>query len=36
MPLLAEHGGHVGFHGTGNRQPWSDLAVARFFNVAED
>jgi predicted alpha/beta-fold hydrolase len=30
-PLLAEHGGHVGFHGTANLQPWSDLAVARFF-----
>ena len=30
-PLLPGHGGHVGFHGTGNRQPWSDLAVARFF-----
>ena len=30
-PLLPEHGGHVGFHGTGSRQPWSDLAVARFF-----
>ena len=30
-PLLPEHGGHVGFHGAGNRQPWSDLAVVRFF-----
>jgi predicted alpha/beta-fold hydrolase len=30
-PLLPEHGGHVGFHGRGSRQPWSDLAVARFF-----
>jgi predicted alpha/beta-fold hydrolase len=30
-PLLPEHGGHVGFHGTGSRQPWSDLIVARFF-----
>ena len=29
-PLLPESGGHVGFHGTGSRQPWSDLAVARF------
>jgi hypothetical protein len=29
-PLLTESGGHVGFHGTGSRQPWSDLAVARF------
>ncbi len=31
VPLLPRHGGHVGFHGAGNRQPWSDLAVARFF-----
>jgi predicted alpha/beta-fold hydrolase len=31
-PLLPEHGGHVGFHGRGSRQPWSDLAVARFFD----
>ena len=30
-PLLPEQGGHVGFHGRGSRQPWSDLAVARFF-----
>ncbi len=30
-PLLPDHGGHVGFHGTGGRQPWSDLVVARFF-----
>ena len=30
-PLLPDHGGHVGFHGRGSRQPWSDLAVARFF-----
>jgi predicted alpha/beta-fold hydrolase len=29
-PVLTEHGGHVGFHGVGNRQPWSDLVVARF------
>lgn len=29
-PLLPDHGGHVGFHGTGSRQPWSDLAVAGF------
>jgi predicted alpha/beta-fold hydrolase len=29
---LTEHGGHVGFHGIGNRQPWSDLVVARFFD----
>ncbi len=31
-PLLPERGGHVGFHGTVSRQPWSDLAVARFFD----
>ena len=30
-PLLPEQGGHVGFHGKGSRQPWSDLVVARFF-----
>jgi predicted alpha/beta-fold hydrolase len=30
-PLLPEHGGHVGFHGTGSRQPWSDTAIAKFF-----
>jgi predicted alpha/beta-fold hydrolase len=30
-PALTEHGGHVGFHGIGSRQPWSDLMVARFF-----
>jgi predicted alpha/beta-fold hydrolase len=31
-PLLPEHGGHVGFHGIGSRQPWSDRVVARFFD----
>ena len=31
-PVLTEHGGHVGFHGVGNYQPWSDLVVARFFD----
>jgi predicted alpha/beta-fold hydrolase len=30
-PLLPEQGGHVGFHGRGSLQPWSDLVVARFF-----
>ena len=30
VPLLPDSGGHVGFHGTGTDQPWSDLAVARF------
>jgi len=33
-PLLPESGGHVGFHGTGSRQPFSDLAVARFIEHA--
>lgn len=32
MPLLPDHGGHVGFHGAGSRRPWSDIAVARFFD----
>ena len=31
MPLLPTRGGHVGFHGTGSRQPWSDEAVMKFF-----
>ena len=31
-PLLPDRGGHVGFHGSGSRQPWSDLVVARFFD----
>jgi predicted alpha/beta-fold hydrolase len=30
-PLLPEHGGHVGFHGTSSRQPWSDTMIAKFF-----
>ncbi|WP_300785370.1 alpha/beta fold hydrolase [Enhydrobacter sp.] len=30
-PLLTRQGGHVGFHGIGHRQPWSDLAIADFF-----
>ncbi|MDI1284140.1 MAG: alpha/beta fold hydrolase [Reyranella sp.] len=29
-PVLTEHGGHVGFHGTGGYKPWSDLAVMKF------
>jgi predicted alpha/beta-fold hydrolase len=33
-PVLPDDGGHVGFHGTGSRQPWSDLTVARFFGHA--
>lgn len=31
-PLLPRHGGHVGFHGSGGRQPWSDMMVAEFFD----
>jgi predicted alpha/beta-fold hydrolase len=31
VPLLPSHGGHVGFHGAGDKRPWSDLVVARFF-----
>ena len=31
VPLLPSRGGHVGFHGIGDKRPWSDLAVARFF-----
>lgn len=30
-PLLPRQGGHVGFHGVGQSEPWSDSAVARFF-----
>jgi len=30
-PTLTQHGGHVGFHGIGSRQPWSDTTIARFF-----
>lgn len=33
LPLLPLQGGHVGFHGTGSRHPWSDRAVAQFFEV---
>ena len=29
-PLLPLHGGHVGFHGIADRQPWCDVAVAKF------
>lgn len=32
VPLLPDRGGHVGFHGKGSQQPWSDLAVARFLD----
>ncbi len=30
--LLPEGGGHVGFHGQGGAEPWSDMVVARFFD----
>ena len=30
-PLLPTRGGHVGFHGSGARDPWSDGAIMRFF-----
>lgn len=30
-PLLAESGGHVGFHAAGDRVPWHDRRIARFF-----
>lgn len=33
LPLLPLRGGHVGFHGSASRIPWSDQAVARFFEV---
>ena len=30
-PLLADGGGHVGFHGAGSRIAWHDRAIVRFF-----
>lgn len=33
LPLLPRQGGHVGFHGRGSRQPWSDLVVAEFLGA---
>ena len=30
-PLLPQQGGHVGFHGVGQAEPWSDSTVTRFF-----
>ena len=30
VSLLPESGGHVGFHGVGSDQPWSDIVIARF------
>ena len=31
VPMLPSRGGHVGFHGAGDKRPWSDRVVARFF-----
>jgi predicted alpha/beta-fold hydrolase len=30
VPVLTDHGGHVGFHGIDDRLPWSDRVVAKF------
>jgi uncharacterized protein len=30
--LLPPQGGHVGFHGRGDRTPWHDRCIARFFD----
>jgi uncharacterized protein len=30
--LLPPHGGHVGFHGQGDRTPWHDRCIARFLD----
>jgi hypothetical protein len=32
LPVLTDRGGHVGFHGVGGDPPWSDTAVASFFD----
>jgi predicted alpha/beta-fold hydrolase len=32
IPLLPPQGGHVGFHGRGDRMPWHDRCVSRFFD----
>jgi predicted alpha/beta-fold hydrolase len=31
IPLLPDHGGHVGFHGRGSAVPWHDRCLAQFF-----
>jgi hypothetical protein len=31
-PLLPPQGGHVGFHGRGDRMPWHDRCIVRFFD----
>lgn len=33
LPLLPKQGGHVGFHGSDNRLPWSNRALTEFFGV---
>lgn len=35
VPLLAKGGGHVGFHAVDGAEPWSDRAIARFFEQGE-
>ncbi len=32
LPALLQRGGHVGFHGTDDRRPWSDRAIVRFLS----
>jgi uncharacterized protein len=34
VPLHSARGGHVGFHGSGLDQPWSDLAIAAFLDAS--
>ncbi len=33
MPLLPRRGGHVGFHGRGDRLPWHDRCVSHFLDA---
>lgn len=33
VPLLPAGGGHVGFHGRGERRPWHDRCAARFLDA---
>jgi len=35
VPLLAGGGGHVGFHAADAGEPWSDRAIARFFDKGD-
>ena len=32
VPLLSPRGGHVGFHGRGDRRPWHDRCLAHFLD----